>query len=77
MTILGAVITTIDVVANPRYSHYSPHQVPRTILSSYTFEQKGKYDEDSLKLVNTMKEELDLVSAAWFESTMQVDEPFI
>ena len=57
MTILGAAITTIDVVADPRYSHYSLHQVPRTILSSYTFEQKGKYDEDSL---NTMKKEFRL-----------------
>ena len=60
MTILGAAITATDVVADPRYSHYNPNQVPRTVLSSYTLEQKGKYDEDSLKLVNTMKEEFGL-----------------
>ena len=57
MTILGAAITASDVVADPRYSHYSPNQVPRTVLSSYMLEQKGKYDGESLKLANTMKEE--------------------
>lgn len=55
--LVGNSITANDVVADPRYSHLKLDEVTTKILSSYTAEQKVKYELDALKLVNSFKEE--------------------
>ena len=57
MVLVGNIITANDVVADPRYSDLKPSDVTTKILSQYTLEQKVKYDDDALKLINSIKEE--------------------
>lgn len=57
MVLVGSAITPNDVVADPRYCHLKPEQVTTKLLSSYTLEQKVKYEFKATEIMNGIKDE--------------------